>query len=190
MKGNQPTLFSAAKARLGNSADKRDFENEAHTEERASGELVRRGSARCRVEADDPEIDFPTARARRRQSTTRTRMLPGGTVDVRVEDRYCVTNEVMPAADALRLVRLHWGIENGPNWAQDVVLVEDAGTPCRQGHGVAAMSWLRRLAYNLLSMWRNKLPPVRDESVASWRRSMETLRTALLLLGDVPATLG
>lgn len=70
-----------------------------------------------------------------------------------------------------------------------MVLGEDDGAPCETGHGVAITSWPWRIAYNLLSIWRHKLPPVRDELVASWRRSMTSLRDAWLATRDSLATL-
>lgn len=191
VKGSQPRLFDAARSRLGCQTMPGDaaLTGEAATEARADGASIRREAFRCAVEAADPELEFPGARqlVRVRQTTTRT--LPSGRRETTVEDRYFVTNRVFPAESVLKLVRLHWGIENGPNWACDMVLGEDDGAPCETGNGVAITSWLRLIAYNLLSIWRHKLPPARDEVVASWRRSVTSMRDAWLATRDPLATL-
>ena len=160
------------------------------TEERADGATIRRELFRCPAQADDPEIEFPGARQLVRARQTTTRALPSGRTEVSVEDRYFVTNRVFAAAPALKLVRLHWGIENGPNWTCDVVLDEDAGAPCETGRGIVITSWLRLVAYNVLAIWRHKLPPARDEKIASWKRAALALRDAWLATRDPLATLG
>jgi len=182
VKGNQPTVHLAAQARLGNKDRFDDAEQvfEAFSHERVDGGPLRREIVRCSVEADDPDINFATARQLWRCRQTHTKTLPGGTVERTVEDRYFITNRVFPASQALALVRLHWGIENGPNWTMDMQLGEDDGTPCRSGRGVAVTSWLRSLAYNLLSMWRRKVPPRRDEGITTWARAISSLLQALL----------
>lgn len=183
IKGNQPTVHLAAQTRLGNKDGLDDAEQvfEVFSEERVDGGMLRREVVRCPVQADDPDINFPTARQLWRCRQTHTKTLPGGTVERIIEDRYFITNRVFSAPQALALVRLHWGIENGPNWTMDMQLGEDDGTPCRNGRGVAVTSWLRLLAYNLLSMWRRKLPPRRDEGITPWARAMSSLLYALQL---------
>lgn len=190
IKGSQPRVHAAAKTRLGCAEfpDDHRLVFESCTEERADGATVRREIVRCAAQADDPDIEFAGARQLWRVRQTTLRLLPTGRVEATAEDRYFITNRVLAAAKALRLVRLHWGIENGPNWTMDCVLGEDAGSPCRSGRGIVVFSWLRLLAYNLLSMWRRKLPPRRDQPVASWRWACETLLSALrppaLLISD------
>lgn len=68
----------------------------------------------------------------------------------------------------LELVRLHWGIENGPNWTCDVVLREDSHCPCRTGNGLTTMSWLNILAYNILAVFRSRLPG-RERKRPPWK---------------------
>lgn len=181
IKGNQPTVHQAAMSRLGVSTAPGDaaLKGVASTSERADGARICREVFLAKVEAKDPEVDFKGARSLWRVRQTTVRTLPGGTEETTVEDRYFICNRVFCANDALKLARLHWGIENGPNWTMDVVLGEDGGSPCETGKGVAVVSWLRLLAYNLLSMWRHKLPPRRDELTTPWARAIESLRTAL-----------
>jgi hypothetical protein len=180
VKGNQPSVHLAAISRLGSQKTPGDAERmgEAKTDERADGAAILREVFRCVVGADDPEVEFAGAKQLWRVRQTTTRVLPGGTTEATVEDRYFLTNRVLKAELALKIVRLHWGIENGPNWTMDLQLGEDAGVPCETGNGIVITSWLRLLAYNALSIWRSKLQPVRDEIVACWDRSRSTLRDA------------
>ena len=86
-----------------------------------------------------------------------------------VDDRIFIVPEHKLKSEAcLRLVRLHWGIENGPNWTADVVLREDTRTPCGVGNGVLVMAWLRLFAYNFLSIFRVHLPK-RDRNFDRWQ---------------------
>jgi hypothetical protein len=190
IKGNQPRVHLAAISRLGNqeSCDDAEQEGEARTQERADGSTIRREVFRCAVGADDPEIEFAGAKQLWRVRQTTERVLPGGTPETTVEDRYFITNRVLKAELALNIVRLHWGIENGPNWTMDLQLGEDDGVPCETGNGIVIASWLRVLAYNALSIWRSKLKPVRDEVVACWDRARSSLRDALRLNDVARAT--
>jgi len=108
--------------------------------------------------------------------------------DSSVENRVFVTS--IPGGElsdeqCLRLVRLHWGIENGPNWTSDILLREDSKTPCAIGEGVVVMSWLRSLAYNLVSVFRAHLP-LKDRRLRQWRRAAELLRD-VFVFGPLPA---
>jgi predicted transposase YbfD/YdcC len=59
----------------------------------------------------------------------------------------------------LKLVRLHWAIENQHHWTLDVVLQEDARQPCKASScSLEVTAWLRTLAYNLMAAWRAVLP--------------------------------
>lgn len=178
VKGNQPGVHKAAMSRLGCKEAPNDADqcSEVFTEERVDGGRLRREVFLGAVDTDDPEVDFSGARLLVRVRQSMTRRLPSGREETTVEDRYFVTNRRLPAMSALKLVRLHWGIENGPNWTCDVVLREDDGAPCQSGNGIVVTSWLRLIAYNLLSLWRHRLPPVRDEKAPTWNRAIETFR--------------
>lgn len=80
----------------------------------------------------------------------------------------------------LALVRLHWGIENGHNWAMDVALTEDDVQPCQKSRdAIEVIAWLRVLGLNLLSAWRSQAGK-KDRLPIPWERCMEQLRDALI----------
>jgi hypothetical protein len=80
----------------------------------------------------------------------------------------------------LQLVRLHWGIENNHNWTMDVMLLEDDHQPCQASKAaIEVICWLRLIAYNLLAIWRARLPK-KDRQPTPWARAMELLRDALV----------
>lgn len=196
LKENQPNLLLAARARLGTHTDQSDAHRrgDARTTERYRGHDVTRELFRVSVDESDPEIVIPGARQlwRVRQRSER-RNSAGHLVSTSVEDRYFVTNRHLAPDRCLRLVRLHWRIENAANWTLDMVVGEDDAAPCAQGHGIAVVSWLRQLAYNLISLWRSKLDGSHGEAMG-WRRACELLERAFLVadLGadkEAPATL-
>jgi predicted transposase YbfD/YdcC len=78
---------------------------------------------------------------------------------VEYENRYFVTSlpwDRLSGQEILRLVRLHWGVENGCHWTMDVVLGEDTRAWCTKGRALRMLSWLRLLAYNALRFLRDR----------------------------------
>jgi hypothetical protein len=174
LKGNQPTLHTQAVLCIANSQGP----CRARTEDRAHGETVLRELWTYALEPD--QADFPGARLLLgvRQTHLKPGLLP------KVEWRYFVTS--LSTVDLsfkhlLRLVRLHWGIENKHHWTLDCVLVEDERQPClHSAQALQVTAWLRTLAYNILSAWRAALP-LKDGLPVSWQRAFETLRDAFVL---------
>jgi hypothetical protein len=156
----------------------------ARTRERAKGEWVER---ELKVVDMPPEEDFPGARQLVwvRQKRQREGGLP------RVETRLFITSvesQRLSAERLLELVRLHWGIENGPNWTADMVFEEDTASPCLRGKAPLVLSWLRMLAYNMVALVRAQLPG-RDGRPRSFARTMELLYQSLLGLNVLPRSL-
>jgi len=173
LKGNQPTLHGHAVERL---ADKRCAPR-ARTEDRAHGETVVR---ELWTHALTPgEVEF--AGARLLLCVRQTHLKDDGSQSL--EWRYFVTSlstVELSFAHLLRLVRLHWAIENRHHWTLDVVLEEDDRQPCLHSRSsLEVVAWLRVLAYNLLSAWRARLP-LKDRLPVAWARACETLRDALV----------
>jgi predicted transposase YbfD/YdcC len=185
LKGNQPTLYGHALESL---AEKRCAPR-ARTEDRARGETVVR---ELWTHALTPgEVEF--AGARLLLCVRQTHQKADGTQ--KTEWRYFVTSLStgdLSFAQLLRLVRLHWAIENRHHWTLDMVLGEDERQPCRHSRSsLEVCAWLRVLAYNLISAWRARLP-LKDKRPVAWARACETLRDALVHdLSEVPSpTLG
>lgn len=174
LKGNQPTLHNKAVLAIAN----RQGACRARTEDRARGETVIRELWTHALEPDHK--DFPEAHLVLgvRQTHLRPGQLPT------VEWRYFVTSMStvnLSYMHLLRLVRLHWAIENHHHWTLDRVLQEDERQPCLDNaQALQVTAWLRTLAYDLLSAWRAALP-LKDRLPVSWRRACETMRDALLL---------
>jgi predicted transposase YbfD/YdcC len=173
LKGNQPTLHGHAVEAL---ADKRCAPR-ARTEDRAHGQTVVR---ELWTHALKPgEVEF--AAARLLLCVLQTHLKDDGTQSL--EWRYFVTSlstVELSFAHLLRLVRLHWAIENRHHWTLDVVLEEDERQPCLHSRSsLEVTAWLRVLAYNLLSAWRARLP-LKDRLLVAWARACETLRDALV----------
>lgn len=173
LKGNQPTLHGHAVEAI---ADKR-CPPRARTQQREHGASVLR---ELWTHALAPgEVDFPGARLL--LCVRQTRLENDGSSST--QWRYFVTSLCTTQLDfhhLLRLVRLHWAIENRHHWTLDVVLQEDDSQPCLASRtALEVTAWLRTLAYNLLASWRASLPP-KDGCPVSWERSCETLRDALL----------
>lgn len=158
LKGNHQRLFARALELL------EGVERCAHTMERYRGRWHVRELRRGVVPSDEPfwgAKQFVSVTSKRIDDHGRTR------VDTRVFIT-SVDATQMSAERLLKLVRLHWGIENGPNWTCDVVLREDSHCPCRTGNGLTTMSWLNILAYNILAVFRSRISG-RERTRPPWK---------------------
>jgi hypothetical protein len=173
LKGNQPTLHDYAQAAIAS----KQGACRARTEDTAHGETIIR---ELWTHALSPtEVDFPGARLL--LGVRQSHLKQDGTQ--KVEWRYFVTS--LSTGDLsfkhlLKLVRLHWAIENLHHWTLDVVLQEDARQPCKaHASSLEVTAWLRTLGYNLIAAWRAVLP-LKDRLKVRWKRACEKLRDALV----------
>jgi len=155
VKGTQPSLLAEAKRQCGWGSHKQV----GHVCEAATPWQHYRGNRVRRQLFRSKEIKawpgWPSARQvwRVKQTTEK----PNGKVEV--ENRYFVTSlpwERLSAQQILRLVRLHWAVENGCHWTMDMVLGEDTRSWCTKGTALRMLSWLRLLAYNALRFLRDR----------------------------------
>jgi predicted transposase YbfD/YdcC len=173
LKANQPSLYAYAVQALA----AKQCPARARTEQRAHGKTVVR---ELWTHALAPgEVDFPGARMLllvRQQHW-------GDDGSCEEEYRYFVTSldtTLFNYKQLLRLVRVHWGIENRHHWTLDVVLGEDERQPCRPTRtALEVVAWLRALAFNLLSFFRTRLPPD-GRHLVEWARACEVLRDSLV----------
>lgn len=159
VKGNSPRLYDAAMTHLARRPILKT------TSERYRGGTMTRALVRC--EAPD-YVGFQDAT--QLLAVIQTYRHDSGKVTS--ETRYFVTS--IPDGELtddqlINLVRLHWQIENGPNYTSDVVLNEDDGCPCNTRFGAISISWLRLIAYNLIAVFRARLPK-RDKHNTPWWR--------------------
>jgi predicted transposase YbfD/YdcC len=169
LKGNHKRLYELALDSLA------DVPVEHSTSERYRGQLVIRQLRRVDVPA---YVDF--AGAAQFVSVTTTRIDAKQTTQS--PSRVFITS--VPAAELsprklMTLVRCHWLIENGANWTADTILLEDTHCPCKTGWGLVVCSWLNLLAYNLLSVFRSRLPQ-RDGRPPAWRDVATAIYHALV----------
>jgi predicted transposase YbfD/YdcC len=154
LKENQPELHREAVAHLG-SGTQAPFEPEALTPwEHYQGKTIRRELFRTfALEAWD---GWPSLRQVWRVRQT-TRKASGETV---IEDRYFITNLVkgrLAPEDILRVVRLHWGIENNCFHTLDTQWKEDRKRGFRRSdNALLVLSEIRLLAYNVNQVLRTR----------------------------------
>lgn len=173
LKANQPTLYEYAVQALA----AKQCPARARTQERAHGKRVVRELWTHALKPD--EVDFPGAR----MLLLVRQQYWDDDGSFKQEYRYfvtCLDTTLFSFQQLLRLVRVHWGIENRHNWTLDVVLGEDERQPCRPTRtALEVVAWLRVLAFNLLSCFRARLPP-EGRHLVEWARACELLRDCLV----------
>ena len=87
-------------------------------------------------------------------------------------ERYFLLSQKYQPDQILRIVRDHWGIENGLHWALDVVLDEDLARS-RKDHAPANLAVLRRLALNIARAHPDTKTSLRRKFIrAGWDQSL------------------
>jgi predicted transposase YbfD/YdcC len=97
-----------------------------------------------------------------------------GRMHPRREDRYFLgsleSNE-LTTAQWLQVIRGHWGVENGCHWTLDAILQEDKHPWIEaDAQGMVVVAVLRRLAYNLLSLYRNVTQRGESQRETPWKK--------------------
>jgi len=173
LKANQPSLHEYAVEAIA----AKQCPARSRTEERAHGKTVVRELWTHALKSG--EVDFPGARML--LLVRQQHWKDEGSVEE--EYRYFVTSldtTVFNFHQLLRLVRVHWGIENRHHWALDVVLGEDERQPCRPTRtALEVVAWLRALAFNLLACFRAR-QPLEGRHLIEWARACELLRDTLV----------
>lgn len=103
---------------------------------------------------------------------------------VSVEDRYYISSlrpdELTPAL-WLTLIRRHWSVENHCHGTWDRIFREDDRPWVRQPEGMLNVMLLRRLAYNLLALFRCVTQRSERERAIPWKRLMLRFYNTLLV---------
>ncbi|MBI5538216.1 MAG: ISAs1 family transposase, partial [Deltaproteobacteria bacterium] len=80
----------------------------------------------------------------------------------------------------LKLVRQYWMVENGPHWTLDVAVQEDAHPWIEsEPQGALVLALLRRVAYNMLSLFRAVTLRAEDNRATPWTRLLERFKLTL-----------
>ncbi|MBI5536697.1 MAG: ISAs1 family transposase [Deltaproteobacteria bacterium] len=99
------------------------------------------------------------------------------------ENRYLLcslSSDRLSAEQWLKLVRQYWMVENGPHWTLDVPLQEDAHPWIEsEPQGALLLALLRRVAYNMLSLFRAVTLRAEDNRATPWKRLLERFKVTL-----------
>jgi hypothetical protein len=104
-----------------------------------------------------------------------------------VEDRYFITNvhsARFTKAQWLKLIRLHWNVENNCHNIWDRIYREDDRVWIREPRGMLAIQLLRRLSYNLLALFRSVTQRSDKKRETPWKTLMRELYKGLLRLSE------
>jgi hypothetical protein len=102
---------------------------------------------------------------------------------VQHENRYYVCSlaaDCLSPDDWLLLIRRYWGVENGPHFTLDVALQED-DHPWIEADpkGTLVLALLRRVAYNLLTLFRSVTLRGELSRITPWKTVLSWFRLAL-----------
>ena len=82
---------------------------------------------------------------------------------------YVALSKRMPARQVLETVRLHWSVENHLHWPLDVVFNEDDART-RKNHAPQNLSFIRRIALDILKAHPDKRSVSRKMKLAAWSK--------------------
>ena len=86
----------------------------------------------------------------------------------------------------LALVRNHWGVENNLHWTLDVIFNEDDKPGIHaDARGMVVMMLLRRIAYNLLALFRSVTQRSDDKRQTPWKDLLRWVYQTLIAATDV-----
>jgi DDE_Tnp_1-associated/Transposase DDE domain len=105
------------------------------------------------------------------------------------EDRYYVTSlptSRLTAAQWLLVVRRHWGVENNCHHTLDTAFEEDDRPWIESdSRGMVVVALLRRLAYNLLTLFRSVTQRSAERRATPWLDLLRWLYNAIISATDV-----
>jgi len=176
LKGSQPTLLNEAKALL---SGRPSEEAEAETVDVESNtRTVTRRLYRTSEMAGYLDWTHLKTVVRVESETVQD-----GKV-VEHEDRYFISSlasEVLSAAQWLLVVRRHWAVENNCHHTWDTVFGEDDRPWIEKGpQGMVVVMLLRRIAYNMLALFRTVTQRSEERRKTPWRDIVRWLYQAVI----------
>jgi hypothetical protein len=179
LKGTQPTLLGEAEALLGTLRPEQAM---------ASTEDVLGGGRRCirRLYATEELAGAHDWEHLRMVLRVESETLDRSGQRIAHEDRYFVSSlpaSRLSAQQWLRVVRLHWAVENDVHHTLDTAFAED-DHPWLDTHprGALVVALLRRIAYNLVALFRSVTQRSAQQRGAPWRALLRALERTLLAL--------
>lgn len=176
LKGSQPTLLNEAKALLGwIGADQAEAET---VDVESNNRTVTRRLYRTSEMAGYLDWTHLKTVVRVESET-----VENGRV-VEHEDRYFISSlesEVLSAAQWLLVVRRHWGVENNCHHTWDTVFEEDDRPWIEKNpQGMVVVMLLRRIAYNMLALFRTVTQRSEERRQTPWRDIVRWLYQAVI----------
>lgn len=183
LKGSQPTLLNEAKSLLGGlrpeeaEAETVDVESKGTTETSKARAVTRR---LYRTSEMAGYLDWTHLKTVVR---VESETVENGQV-VEREDRYFISSlasEVLSAAQWLLVVRRHWGVENNCHHTWDTVFEEDDRPWIEKSpQGMVVVMLLRRIAYNMLALFRTVTQRSDERRQTPWRDLVRWLYQAVI----------
>lgn len=95
---------------------------------------------------------------------------------VQVGTRYFLSNLTrnrLSPAEWIHVIRARWSVENGVHWTLDAILGEDNRPWTRNPHGMLVAQMLRRMALNILALYRGVHLRSKENRGRPWRHFLE-----------------
>jgi hypothetical protein len=189
LKGGQPTLLTEARALL--SRQTPDVAD-AETVDICKPYEIRR---RVYLTSEMAGFEWEHLRTALRVETEKRVIENGEIVPLKNPDdanRYYISSlavEALTPGQWLLAVRRHWGVENDCHNTWDTALVEDdrpwiVSSP----QGAVVVMLLRRIAYNMLALFRAVTQRAEDKRRTPWRSLLRWMRNMLVALDDEDLT--
>lgn len=161
LKGNNGPLYACAIKAFEKAGKGKDAFYE--TNEKGHDRFERRRVTTVAAPKDAPHLPGLAMLARIESERQKT----GGKSETAVY--YVALSKRMPARRVLEIVRTHWGVENNLHWPLDVVFHEDDARS-RKNHAPQNLSFIRRIALDILNSHPDKRSTARKMKLAAWSK--------------------
>ena len=162
LKGNNGPLHACA-VKAFEMADASGKGASYETSERGHDRFERRRVTTIAVPKDAPQLPGLALLARIESE----RQKVGGKSEAKVH--YVALSKPMPPRQVLEIVRQHWNVENNLHWPLDVVFHEDDARS-RKNHAPQNLSFIRRMALDILNAHPDKRSTARKMMLAAWNK--------------------
>lgn len=162
LKGNNGPLYACAAGAF-EKADAAGKTASYETSEKGHDRFERRRVTTIPAPKDAPHLPGLAMLARIESERQKT----GGKSETAVY--YVALSKRMPPRRVQEIVRTHWGVENNLHWPLDVVFHEDDARS-RKNYAPQNLSFMRRMALDMLNTHPDRRSPARKMKLASWSK--------------------